>query len=202
MGLESSCTAHFKGNSARGKLLLESDSLLFRGDFRLKIPFNSMRSVKASPATLRITFPDGTVAFDLGTAAARWADKILHPKSLLDKLGVNPSSVVSVLGMSDKDFLRQLRACASAVTTGKPAPSSDFLFLAAETPRALGALKKLPASLQPAGAIWVIYPKGQPHITEADVMAAAKSAGLVDVKVCSFSSSHTALKLVIPVSRR
>ncbi len=33
-------------------------------------------------------------------------------------------------------------------------------------------------------------------------MAAAKKAGLVDVKVVSFSATHTALKLVIPVARR
>ena len=33
-------------------------------------------------------------------------------------------------------------------------------------------------------------------------MAASKKAGLVDVKVASFSPTHTALKLVIPVSRR
>ncbi len=52
------------------------------------------------------------------------------------------------------------------------------------------------------GALWVVYPKGQKHITENDVMAAAKSAGLVDVKVVSFSETHTALKLMIPLSHR
>jgi len=34
------------------------------------------------------------------------------------------------------------------------------------------------------------------------VIAAAKEAGLVDVKVVRFSDTHTALKLVIPVARR
>jgi len=202
MGLESSCTAHFKKQSSRGKLLLESDFLIFRGDFRLKIPFGTMRSVKASAATLRITFPDGTVSFDLSPAAARWADKILHPPSLLDKLGVKPSMNISLLRLSDKTFLADFRSRTSRISTAKPAPNSDLIFLAAESKSTLAHLKTLRASLQPAGALWVVYPKGQPHITQADVMAAAKSAGLVDVKVCRFSSSHTALKLVIPLVRR
>jgi len=202
MGLESSCTARFKGTSSRGKLLLESDSLLFRGDFRLKIPFSSIRSVQAVAGELRITFPDGTAAFDLGPAAAKWADKILHPPSLLDKLGVKPSMNISLLGVSDKSFLADLRSRTSRISSAKPAPNSDLIFLLADSKSALARLITLRAFLQPAGALWVVYPKGQPHITQADVMAAAKSAGLVDVKVCSFSSSHTALKFVIPLSRR
>ena len=56
--------------------------------------------------------------------------------------------------------------------------------------------------MKKTGALWVVYPKGQKHIAQNDVMAAAKSAGLVDVKVVSFSDTHTALKLMIPISRR
>ena len=58
------------------------------------------------------------------------------------------------------------------------------------------------AAIQPAGALWVVYPKGRQDIKEGDVMAAAKAAGLVDVKVCAFSATHTATKMVIPVARR
>ena len=202
MGRESSCTAHFKKQCSRGKLLLESDFLLFRGDFRLKIPFGSMRRVRADSGTLRITFPDGTVSFDLGPAAARWAEKILHPPSLLDKLGVKPSMNISLLGRFGKTFLADLRSRTSRLSSTKPAPHSDLIFLLADSKSALARFQTLRASLQPAGALWVVYPKGQPHITEAEVIAAAKSAGLVDVKVCRFSSSHTAFKLVIPVSKR
>jgi hypothetical protein len=39
-------------------------------------------------------------------------------------------------------------------------------------------------------------------ITEGDVMAAGKAAGLVDVKVVRFSETHTAEKFVIPVALR
>jgi hypothetical protein len=56
--------------------------------------------------------------------------------------------------------------------------------------------------LKPAGALWVVRPKGRREITESDVMAAGKAAGLVDVKVVSFSDTHTAEKFVIPVAQR
>jgi hypothetical protein len=39
-------------------------------------------------------------------------------------------------------------------------------------------------------------------ITQADVMAAGKAAGLVDVKVVKFSDTHTAEKFVIRVADR
>jgi hypothetical protein len=52
------------------------------------------------------------------------------------------------------------------------------------------------------GALWVIRPKGRKEISERAVMDAGKAAGLVDVKVVSFSETHTAEKFVIPVAQR
>jgi hypothetical protein len=48
----------------------------------------------------------------------------------------------------------------------------------------------------------VVYPRGQKHIREADVIAAGKDAGLVDNKVCRFSETQTALRYVIPLAKR
>jgi hypothetical protein len=56
--------------------------------------------------------------------------------------------------------------------------------------------------LKGAAALWIVYPKGQKDITENDVLAAGRKAGLKDVKVVGFSPTHTALKFVIPVARR
>jgi hypothetical protein len=53
-----------------------------------------------------------------------------------------------------------------------------------------------------AAAMWVVYPKGRQQITEGDVLAAGRAAGLKDVKVVGFSATHTALKFVIPLTRR
>jgi hypothetical protein len=56
--------------------------------------------------------------------------------------------------------------------------------------------------LKPNGALWIVRPKGRPEISERAVMAAGKAAGLVDVKVVSFSATHTAEKFVIPLAKR
>ncbi len=202
MGQLALCTARFGERVSRGTALLESESLIFRGAFRLAIPFRAMQSVKAIGGELRVRFPDGTARFDLGPQAQAWAEKILHPKSLIDKLGIKPGSVVSVLGVPDASFRRQLSERTAGIAATRPQRDSDLIFFAAEDKADLKRVESLVPFLKKTGAVWVVYPKGQAHITQADVMAAAKKAGLVDVKVASFSATHTALKLVIPVARR
>lgn len=123
-------------------------------------------------------------------------------RPLLDKLGVRPDSIVTVLHVDDREFLRSLKARTKAVSTGRPRPESDLIFLGASHTRDLSRLTSLQAYLKPNGAIWMVRPKGQRQITEADVMAAGKAAGLVDVKVVRFSETQTAEKFVIPVARR
>ena len=79
----------------------------------------------------------------------------------------------------------------------------DFIFYAADSSAELAKLKSLKKHLQSAGAIWVVSLKGNAAtIRDVDVMRAAREAGLVDNKVCSFSATHSALKLVIPVAAR
>ena len=108
MGSDAQCTAHFGGQRSDGKALLETDHSIFRGEFRLAIPRKAITEVDATDGTLRVTFPDGTARFELGPAAAKWADKIRNPPSLLDKLGVKPGMRVAVLGVHDESFLAQL----------------------------------------------------------------------------------------------
>jgi hypothetical protein len=52
------------------------------------------------------------------------------------------------------------------------------------------------------GAIWVVWPKGSNAVNENDVRQAALDAGLVDVKVASFSPTRSALKLVFRLRDR
>ncbi len=202
MGQQALYIARFGKKISKGKALLESEALIFRGDFRLAIPFRAMQSVKAVRGEPRIEFPEGAARFELGPQAEKWAEKILHPKSLLDKLGVKPGAAVSVLGVRDGDFLRQLRERTRDIAQANPRKDSDLIFLGAEQTADLGRLRGLVPYLKKSGAVWVVYPKGQPQITQAEVMAAAKKAGLGDVKGVSFSATHTGLKLVIPVARR
>ena len=203
MGAESLCTVQFDGKRSEGKALLETDHLIFRGTFRLNIPRKSITKLDASNGTLRVTFPDGTASFELGPTAAKWADKIKNPPSLLDKLGVKPDMRVAVVGVDDADFLAQLERRTSEISRKTPRKDTDIIFFGADDVTDLARLEKLRGYLTPAGAIWVVHTKGKAAtFKDTDVFAAAKKAKLVDVKVASFSATHTAEKLVIPVAQR
>jgi hypothetical protein len=78
-----------------------------------------------------------------------------------------------------------------------------FFTGAAEMRAALPALR---AAIQPAGAIWISWPKRaskvETDITEDVVRDAALAGGLVDVKVCAVTEAWSGLKLVVPVALR
>ncbi|MFZ0212507.1 MAG: hypothetical protein WAL55_07350 [Candidatus Acidiferrales bacterium] len=121
---------------------------------------------------------------------------------LLDKLGVKPESRVAVVKISDAGFLVQLRERAKDVSLRCPRENSDLIFLAIESKADLEQLPELRPHLKSNGAIWAVYPKGVDYVREADVRGMALASGLVDIKVVSFSATHTALKLVIPLAQR
>jgi hypothetical protein len=202
MGQEAEVRACIGERIERGKALLETDYLLFRGDTRLKIFFKDIEKLAARDGWLQVKHSGGAARFELGPYAEKWAEKIRSPRSLLDKLGVKADSRVAVLGVVDEEFLKQLRERLGKAEAGDDARECDLVFYAAEKKADLARLKALARRLRKTGAVWVVYPKGQKQITETDVLAAGKPAGLVDVKVCSFSATHTALKFVIPLSRR
>ena len=203
MGAESQCVAHFAGQRSEGKAQLETDHLLFRGTFRLRIPHASITKLDADAGRLSVTYPDGTAVFELGPSAAKWADRIRNPRSLLDKLGVKPGLRVAVVGVDDEIFLAQLADRVEDVATRTPKERTDIIFFQANAVADLAKLEKLRTYLAPAGAIWVVHTKGKgAAFRDIDVFAAAKKANLVDVKVAAVSATHTAEKLVIPVRLR
>ena len=203
MGSEASCTATLNGRRASGKARLETEVLQFRGgDLKLAIPFKQMSRVAARGGTLSVTFPDGSATFDLGPAAPKWADKILHPPSRLQKIGVKAGWRAAAIGVDDTAFLAELEGAVAHLSIGRVVKGADAIFYGVTKEAQLARLETLKASLTPNGALWIIRPKGRPEISERATMAAGKAAGLVDVKVVAFSATHTAEKYVIPVAAR
>ena len=202
MGNEVKCTAWLGKRESEGKALLETSEILFRGDFRLKIPFSTIKSARAVDGELRLQTAEGLAVFQLGAAAEKWCEKILHPKSRIEKLGVKPGAKVSLIGGFDTGFLTEIDKITKSVSKSKVAAESEWIFFAADSKEDLGALPKISKLMKGAAALWIVYPKGQKHITENDVLAAGRKAGLKDVKVVGFSPTHTALKFVIPLSDR
>jgi Protein of unknown function (DUF3052) len=121
---------------------------------------------------------------------------------LADKLGIKAGQRISVMGVESAEFLVELATRVPDYSGGKLVKDADLIFFSAEARKDLEPLEFLAKAIQSKGAIWVVYPKGQKHIREIDVITAAKSAGLVDNKVCSFSTTHTALRLCIPIAKR
>jgi hypothetical protein len=121
---------------------------------------------------------------------------------LIDKLGVKPGQKIAVLGVESAEFLTGLAARVPDYSRAECIPAADLIFFSAESLGDLRQLRSLAKSIRKSGAIWVVYPKGQPHIREVDVITAGKSAGLTDNKVCRFSATHTALRFCIPLAHR
>ncbi len=120
----------------------------------------------------------------------------------IEKLGIKQDARVALVGLDEPDFLRELRARTDDVAEGRPRANTDTILFAVEDSTALRRLATLQKSIRREGAIWVIWPKGQKHITETMIRAAALEHGLVDIKVMAFSERLSGLKLVIPVARR
>jgi len=204
MGYDAACTLTANGKKTRGTAWLEHKELVFRGPTRLAIPLVSITSATAKDGTLHVTYAGRQASFAIGDAAVKWAKRITNPPSRLDKLGVKAGMTVSIIGVDDDTFALEIgaRGAIIAGTTKGSAKNADAIFYGARHRDALGELASLGQLVRPEGAIWVVRPKGRPEITEAETMAAGKRAGLVDVKVVSFSETHTAEKFVVPVAKR
>ena len=185
MGQEIKCRVDYSGKSSDGKALLETSAVLFRGGFRLKIPFREIQAIEASEHRLLIRFPEGEAVFHLGPAAQKWAEKIRNPPGRLDKLGIKAGTKVRLIGRHDADFRRELADRGAITASRKP----EIAFLLVENKEDLVELAYLKEA-----PVWVIYPKGVQTVTEANVIAAGRDAGFIDSKVCSFSATHTALR--------
>ena len=202
MGREAVCRGRLGRESGEGTALLETDEVLFRGSFRAKVPLRELSLVETKRGVLSLTWPGGTLALTLGPAAEKWADAIRHPKSVLEKLGVKPGLRVAALGGFDPDFTRDLARTLGAKPLARAAKGCDLVFVRLEKPGDEARLAKLVSAIAPAGGVWAVYPKGRRDLSEDSVRAAAKRAGLVDVKVVRFSEALGALKLVIPRADR
>ncbi len=202
MGNELQCTVRFGKQVSQGKALLETSELIFRGNFRLKILFSAMKSVDAVDGELRVQAPEGLAVFEIGESAVKWREKILHPKSRIEKLGLKRDARVSVLGDFDDDFIRELAGLTDNLCTVAIGNDAEHIFFSAPSRKELSTVSKHAKKMKGSVALWVVYPKGQKEITENDVIGAGRKSGLKDVKVVGFSSTHTALKFVIPMEDR
>ncbi len=196
MGLESLCDAMWGAQTSHGKALLETDYILFRGGFRLKVLLADLQGVRAENGTLILRFKGGPARLQLGDAAEKWAQKILKPPSRFQKLGIKPGVKVALAGSFDPSFAGEVREHLASLE------SSDLVFLAVESAADLVPLPEVVRRLPASAALWIVHPKRTPAIRETVVIGKGRAAGLTDIKVVSFSATHTGHKFVRPKAAR
>ncbi len=127
----------------------------------------------------------------------------VYTTPLLDKLGIRPGMRVALIDIDDEAIRPLIADRTSDVTEGWPEPDTDVVLLGAESTEQLEPLRALATRIRPNGAIWVVSRKGKAAtLRDVEVIDAARTAGLVDNKVASFSATHTSQRLVIPVALR
>jgi hypothetical protein len=196
MGREVRCLVSYAGEEAEAKALLETDEVIVRSPFRLRIPLADITQAEAVDGRLALETAAGPVLLELGEReAARWAHAIANPKTLADKLGVKPGQRVRLVGAVPPE----LAGAGEVVADGDQA---DVVFVALDDAGELPLLGQLREGIARDGAIWAIRPKGRPDLTEAMVLEAGRGAGLTDIKTARISATHTGEKFVIPVADR
>lgn len=134
--------------------------------------------------------------------AKRPPERDYSHRPLLDKLGIKADQTIAVIEVDDPSFLNDLRSRVPVFSSGTPRNRTNVVLFSAESLSDLAHLKSFTNTIDRNGANWVVHPKGQSHIREVDVILAGRAAGLVDNKVCRFSDTHTALRFVIPLTKR
>lgn len=202
MGQELKTTLRFDGRILEGTALLEGDSIIFRGGVSLTVKFSEIFKVEANAGWLDLQTGRGLLLFELGPKAEIWAEKIKNPKALIEKLGIDATKKVCVVGKLDADLRADLDASGAKVAKTARGKDFDAIFLAASAKADLEKLPSCREMLASDGGIWIVYPKGVPAITEREVLTAGRTLSLTDNKVAKVSETLTAVRFVIPVAQR
>ena len=123
-----------------------------------------------------------------------------------------PSEATAYASGRSPEFARTIREIfGPLVERVAEMPEGPLAWLMAEVPSEgslSGFFRSLSAALDPRGSLWTVFPKKPfaaalafPYLW-MDVQKAGLAAGLVDTKVAAFSPRLTAIRFVVPLSRR
>jgi hypothetical protein len=197
MGREARCTIEHHGRPYEGRALLETKDVQLRApELRVDLPFADLVGIEATAdGWLELRTAAGLTRIQLGADAAKWAERIRHPPSAMEKLGIGPGTAVRLIGSVDPALRAEVQGREARVVRSNVAAA--VLLFAPAAVSDLAKLADLRAAMADDAAVWVVWPKGRKELTETHVREAALAAGLVDVKVASVSEALSGLKLVI-----
>jgi hypothetical protein len=129
-------------------------------------------------------------------------EKNYQGRDILDKLGIKPGQAIAFAHADweiDATLLQRI-----IERTGRPLATEDeaidlVLVAIDETTETVEVLKKWRQRLMPSGGIWLLTAKrGQPgYVDQRVLIAAGQQAEVVDNKICSVSSTVSAMRFVI-----
>jgi len=207
VGQELKTTLRFDGRILEGAALLEGDSIIFRGGpgnpgVTLTVKFSEIFKIEANAGWLDLQTGRGLLLFELGPKAEVWAEKIKNPKALVEKLGVDATKKVCVVGKLDADLRADLDASGAQIAKTARGKDFDVVFLAASSKKELEKLPSLREMIKEDGGIWIVYAKASPALTEREVLTAGRTLQLTDNKQVKVSETLTSVRFVIPVAQR
>jgi hypothetical protein len=125
------------------------------------------------------------------------------------KLGIKPGTRLGLV-RAPADFaatLGELPPGVAARAVGRGRDPFDVIVCFARTVRELAReLPALPARLDPAGGLWIGWPKKSSRVatdlTEGQVRSSGLALGLVDNKVCAIDEVWSGLRFVVRLADR
>jgi hypothetical protein len=193
MGMETKCLARCEDQLVTGKLHLDSTALSFSGaGLKWSLELGTGVKTKEERGWLVVWRGKKQAAFELGAAAAKWAQKILHPPSRAKKLGLKAGLRCWLASKFPAEFVLELAA--AGATTTKRHDECQLGFLLLEKKEHLAKLVTAANLLRPKVSLWVVWPKGDTELTQAEVMKCAADCGMGPSKVAAFDSRLTAMR--------
>jgi hypothetical protein len=129
------------------------------------------------------------------------------------KLGIKPGTRLGLVG-APEDFPQTLGALPDGVAPRRVGRNKDqfdvIVCFARSSKELVQALPALPARLDPAGGLWIAWPKKSAaksaalptDLTEGEVRARGLATGLVDNKVCAIDDTWSGLRFVVRLAAR
>lgn len=199
MAMESACKLQVGREKYDGKVRMEGDHIDFAGPTKFRFRISEMRDPRREDQSIIFNFHGHAVSIELSSlrAAENWIDYILHPQTLADKLGVKDGQTIRVMNIDDQDLFTSLQTKNTKLVS-RSTSRCDLVMLGVERSSELRQLEDLCENLRPKGAIWVVLPKTGRTVTKANVLAAAREAGLTHAGIVDYSETLAAHKIIRP----
>lgn len=201
MGREASCTARVGNETAEVTALLESTTVVLRGDLKHRWEIVSLQNLRLAGEELLFEVGDEATAIPVALVlgekeAGRWLKKLqTPPPTLAAKLGVSAENPALLIGPTVGTLDPALaEALAGGITTNLR--EARMLVAVLSNPSELPRMAEFHADMI-CKTVWVVHAKGpEASPSDTEVRLAMRNWGYVDNKTSSVSDKLTATRYV------